>query len=697
MKRVFVILIGLLIGLPYAGHAEPEVSLASLLREMTDRTQIALFPAPTFECRQFSSYDRASIARDSAGWFANWDRSMFLRVERDRGRTEYVMMDAAGPGAVVRFWMTFAGENCGRGTLRIYVDDMSEPIVEGAAFDILSGGKLAGAPLCASVSELTPYEQRGHNLYFPIPYAERCKVTYESEHVYEDDFGAKESRSECVYYNINYRTYAPSTKVRSFRMEQLQQHAALIARTQRLLSDGKACMDAGRFERCGMDAVLAPGKKHTVSLSGGNAVRRIRMHLAAEDREQALRSVVLQIRFDGEQTVWIPVGAFFGIGDRSLTTSTWYTSVDDSGLMEAYWVMPFEKECVITLENYGTQSVQITDAAVEYAPWHWNERSMHFGAAWHEYAGIDTGSSKTMDGQGRGLRDLSFVHLTGQGVYVGDEISLFNTTYHWWGEGDEKIFVDGEPFPSHIGTGTEDYYGYAWCRPERFTGHPFIAQPCGDGNFAPTFSVNSRWRVLDAIPFRKSLDFDMELWHWAHGHINYAPATFWYLRPGGTADPASDPDAVVRTVTKCRSDIIPDKTRLSVAAEAMNVEGTPAGHVEYNPLHTDQLSGEVSLYWTNAPSGTVMETTFHSDWECSGPVTVRLVKAPEFGRVNIRLNGVLLTQEVDLYASDFQVVKFVFENGVLRCGENRLTFEITAPAPSRETGGCGCDLIVFEK
>ena len=129
----------------------------------------------------------------------------------------------------------------------------------------------------------------------------------------------------------------------------------------------------------------------------------------------------------------------------------------------------------------------------------------------------------------------------------------------------------------------------------------------------------------------------------------------------------------------------------------MNVEGTPAGHVEYNPLHTDQLSGEVSLYWTNAPSGTVMETTFHSDWECSGPVTARLVKKPEFGRVNIRLNGALLAQDVDLYAPDFQVGIFVFENGVLRCGENRLTFEITAPAPSRETGGCGCDLIVFEK
>lgn len=32
----------------------------------------------------------------------------------------------------------------------------------------------------------------------------------------------------------------------------------------------------------------------------------------------------------------------------------------------------------------------------------------------------------------------------------------------WWGEGDEKFFVDGEKFPSSFGTGSEDYIGYAW-------------------------------------------------------------------------------------------------------------------------------------------------------------------------------------------------------------------------------------------
>ena len=47
----------------------------------------------------------------------------------------------------------------------------------------------------------------------------------------------------------------------------------------------------------------------------------------------------------------------------------------------------------------------------------------------------------------------------------------------WATKGDEKVYVDGETFPSHFGTGTEDYYGYAWGRYEPWINHPFVAQP----------------------------------------------------------------------------------------------------------------------------------------------------------------------------------------------------------------------------
>ena len=53
----------------------------------------------------------------------------------------------------------------------------------------------------------------------------------------------------------------------------------------------------------------------------------------------------------------------------------------------------------------------------------------------------------------------------GRGRFLGVMLHVWNPRGGWWGEGDEKFFVDGEKFPSTIGTGSEDYFGYAWCNP----------------------------------------------------------------------------------------------------------------------------------------------------------------------------------------------------------------------------------------
>ena len=54
-----------------------------------------------------------------------------------------------------------------KGTLRFYLDNQEVPEIEGEVLGILSGHALVDAPLSASVSELTDYKQRGHNLYLP--------------------------------------------------------------------------------------------------------------------------------------------------------------------------------------------------------------------------------------------------------------------------------------------------------------------------------------------------------------------------------------------------------------------------------------------------------------------------------------------------------------------------------------------------
>ena len=540
------------------------VTFESLLLEMTDREDLARFPSPEYTCRQFSSYDRATVSPDQPGWFANWDRSMFICTDETDNRKEYVMMDADGPGAIVRFWMTFSGEDCGKGILRIYFDNNTVPTIEGGAMDILSGGKLAGEPLCSSVSDSTQYEMRGHNMYLPLPYARHCKVTYESANI--KDAGAK-TGGEAVYYNINYRTYSAGIKVITFTPDEINRAEKTLNEVQVKLLNRDSGLSGLKINTQPLAGKINPGESILKNFDGGKAIRSIRLKLKAGNLEQALRSTVLSIWFDERKgmgmaspNVYCPVGDFFGTGYQIRFSNTWYTRVETDGTMTAWWVMPFARNCRIELHNAGEQAVDV-EGEIACGPWKWDKRSMYFGAAWHQFTRLQTGGMKNNEGDG-GPFDINYVTLNGKGTYVGDAITVFNTEYSWWGEGDEKIYVDDETFPSHIGTGTEDYYGYAWCRPEKFANHPFIAQPDGSGNFWPGYTLNMRYRSLDAIPFNTSLKFDMEMWHWTEASINFAPVTFYYMLKGDNPNTKIDMEGIKEPIALKRDDIVPpEKTK----------------------------------------------------------------------------------------------------------------------------------------
>ena len=154
-----------------AAGAKP-VSTSGLLDDMTGLAGMAEFPDPPYTCKQFSSYDRAAKS-PAENWFANGDCGNYLRVEQRSGRKEYVMMDAAGPGAVVRIWSANPA-----GTLRIYLDEAETPALEATMVDLL-GGKFAGLP-----RPLAGEYSKGWNLYFPLPYAKHCKITSDAGNFY---------------------------------------------------------------------------------------------------------------------------------------------------------------------------------------------------------------------------------------------------------------------------------------------------------------------------------------------------------------------------------------------------------------------------------------------------------------------------------------------------------------------------------
>jgi hypothetical protein len=164
---------------------------------------------------------------------------------------------------------------------------------------------------------------------------------------------------------------------------------------------------------------------------------------------------------------------------------------------------------------------------------------MHFHADFREETGIKTRHSV-------GTADFRYLTVRGRGVYVGDTLSVHNPTSDgWWGEGDEKVYVDyldengagHETGPVHLGTGTEDYYGYAWGHVETFK-TAFVGQSRADGVAFKTWRgriVNTRVRALDAIPFDRTFKFDMEILHWRQATVALAATTYWYGAPGAKA------------------------------------------------------------------------------------------------------------------------------------------------------------------
>ena len=185
---------------------------------MIDLDRLARLPPAPFSAGQTASTDRRSRRpEDGESWFANDDF-----VDRDaaepgprraaaRRRQALRAARRRGPGAIVRIWSATPA-----GTLRIYIDDDPQPALEAPIAALLRGEVTPFAPPLAHV------DARGHNLYFPFPFARRCLVTVDSI-VSPDPFTGRPIAK--LYYQIGFRRYradagaahAPLSRRRSWR------------------------------------------------------------------------------------------------------------------------------------------------------------------------------------------------------------------------------------------------------------------------------------------------------------------------------------------------------------------------------------------------------------------------------------------------------------------------------------------------
>jgi len=507
----------LLILYTFNAFAQNKVTLASLLQEMVDPSSVAQWPDPFYSTKQASSYDRRSISPDEPGWFANSDNSQYIRIEDVMGRTENVMLDEDGPGAIVRFWLTTFKRN---GILRIYLDHQKEPVIEIPAYDLMKSGLMLGKALLNPHSSYEPKEKGGSTLYLPIPYAQHCKITFED----------LEKEKQPRYYQINYRTYAKGTKVETFDHKNLSAIKSQIEAVDSILLQPSV----PQGKQLSVNETLKAQNEVTLVLPKGSAaIHQLTFDIATEDKKdyaQVLRSVILKISFDGQETVWCPLADFSGSGVGGNSIQSWYRTVNKEGKVISRWVMPYKEKAVITLINLGDIDVESSIKAT-VKKWKWDDNSMYFHTGFKQIKNAPI----TNEYDANTVLEWSQINIKGKGIYLGNTLAIYNHMHTWYGEGDQKIWVDKEAWPSEYGTGTEDYYNTSWA-PVVLYQTPFANAPRADNEDSFGHNTFTRTRNLDGVTFKEYFKFDLEMLGWDIGTADFAATSYWYGFAGAIDD-----------------------------------------------------------------------------------------------------------------------------------------------------------------
>lgn len=329
-----------------------------------------------------------------------------------------------------------------------------------------------------------------------------------------------------------------------------------------VLRDFKA-LRCSSYDRTGgnRDWVVIPaGKKHVLAdVDGPGCIKHIWCTDSLAHLRDAMRSTILRMWWDGEKTpsVEVPLADFFG-GGFGICRNFWSLPLqmnpDGGRAMNSWFPMPFAKHARIEVENEWHEEMNLY-YYVDYEKYPaWEQELAYFHAQWRRENPTQGWGRKDIKGPENienlraawktpnttGAENYVILDAKGRGQYVGChlDVDCFRREKNdWYGEGDDMIFVDGEPWPPALhGTGTEDYFSTAYCpRTEYSTPYSGITQYNGtewgpQETHWPFRGKNSvyRFHVEDPIPFTKSIRVTIE-----HGHNNklsndYSSTAYWY-------------------------------------------------------------------------------------------------------------------------------------------------------------------------
>ncbi|HEY3397166.1 MAG TPA: DUF2961 domain-containing protein [Armatimonadota bacterium] len=672
MKYRWLLVAPLLLLTVLTAQAAPKYTYADLVKQITDLQRLATVPEKGETCAQWSSYDRASkydAATDKyIAWEANGDGGGIIRKEGDQS----VLAEMTGPGCIRRIWSATPGD----GHIKIYLDGATEPAVD-LTFKSYFDRKTEPFTYPTLVHTTAA---NGANNYVPIPYQKSCKI------VADPGWGN--------YYHFDYQTFPAGTVVPTFKM-------TLSAEDKTALQKADDTLIAPIITVFGATmaykelTIPAGGKVTAGALKGSGALSGLLVATpdwVGEDVAVGLRELALQIKWDGETepSVWSPLGDFFGTGPGLNKYEAYPLGMTDQFLYSR-WYMPYAKGAQVEIVNDGATERKLKVyllsqplAAGEAA------KLARFHAKWHRDAFLPATPDRPID--------WPMLKTEGRGRFVGVALNIWNPRGGWWGEGDEKFFVDGEKFPSWFGTGSEDYFGYAWSSGRLFY-HPLHNQTRNDNQANNGHISVQRWHIADNVPFQTSFEADIEKYNDNKRPCQYDCVAYWYQAPGG-----QDPYAAVPV-----QDRVDFYTPLNLKnadgafeAESMKIiasTGGGQGAQGMDNFGAGKWSGGMQLWWTGGKVGDKLTLSLPVEADGNYKLTTVLTKAIDYGIVQLYLDDVKLGDPVDLY-NDGVVTTPVLDLGAhdLTKGEHKLTFEITgANEKAQPAHMVGIDWVKLEK
>jgi hypothetical protein len=284
-------------------------------------------------------------------------------------------------------------------------------------------------------------------------------------------------------------------------------------------------------------AIASKQRVTPLNFSGQGAITAFKVRVNgiadAGDQWAALRALTVSMSWDGEtnSSVWAPLGDFFGTACGYIPYTALPLGMQSNGWMYCYWYMPFESRAEIVIGNDGSVTRNV-EVLITRAPLTKPIASLaRFHAKWNR------GAYVTNNGRSP---DYRFLGTGGRGRFVGLALHVYQTVDvtpgPWWGEGDEKFFVDGEKMPSWFGTGSEDYFGFSWGTPGYFSKayHTQALAPPGT-LYAPGNRALNRFHISDNVPFQASFEGCIEKWFYTNDTVTtYGAMPYWYLASGGS-------------------------------------------------------------------------------------------------------------------------------------------------------------------